>query len=331
MIYYFDVLFLWWEWLGVQEHYTKACWVLFLWSVSPPALCILTCCLFTCPPSTDAQLAATLTLQLLVQQLEWDLCILHRRAQVERSERTMHVRLLSDALIFLPQHREILLYSPLPVLWLSGCDSFWLLMQQQHAGNHSNTDACSLYGSLGSFWWNVHLILFIFWFLWFEVVCFLCDIFFPMFYLKHVLSFWIEFIFFFPSLFILIGVSISQLSILDHFTCAIVSQDLCMGLLWWFPCDEYVCVCLSVCGCVQGSSCMMDEAGTFLVMYSQFCCSVVENEKHPPASTGTTLYSPPPPPPSVSQQAEWILMEPVYHASVFPVVYQQPVPFLASL
>lgn len=92
-----------------------------------------------------------------------------------------------------------------------------------------------------------------------------------------------------------------------------------------------VCVCLSVCGCVQGSSCMMDEAGTFLVMYSQFCCSVVENEKHPPASTGTTLYSPPPPPPSVSQQAEWILMEPVYHASVFPFVYQQPVPFLASL
>lgn len=70
---------------------------------------------------------------------------------MERSERTMHVRLLSDALIFLPQHREILLYSPLPVLWLSGCDSFWLLMQQQHAGNHSNTDACSLYGSLGSF------------------------------------------------------------------------------------------------------------------------------------------------------------------------------------
>lgn len=76
---------------------------------------------------------------------------------------------------------------------------------------------------------------------------------------------------------------------------------------------------------------MMDEAGTFLVMYSQFCCSVVENEKHPPASTGTTLYFPPPPPPSVSQQAEWILMEPVYHASVFPFVYQQPVPFLASL
>lgn len=243
----------------------------------------------------------------------------------------MHGRLLSDALIFLPQHREILLCSPLPVLWLSGCDSFWLLMQQQHAGNHSNTDACSLYGSLGSFWWNVHLILFIFWFLWFEVVCFLRDIF-PMFYLKHVLSFLIEFFFFSPSLFFFnwgFNQPVIHIGSLDLCHCKPgFVHGLTVVISLWRVC---VCVCLSVCGCVQGSSCMMDEAGTFLVMYSQFCCSVVENEKQPPASTGTTLYSPPPPPPSVSQQAEWILMEPVYHASVFPFVYQQPVSFLASL
>lgn len=116
-----------------------------------------------------------------------------------------------------------------------------------------------------------------------------------MFDLKHVMSFF--------SLFVLIGVSISQLSILDHLTCAIVSQDLCMGLLWWFPCGAYACVCF-MCGCVQGSSCMMDEAGTFLVMYFQFCCSVVENEKQPPASTGTTYT--PSATSTFSQSASWM-------------------------
>lgn len=49
------------------------------------------------------------------------MCSRHRRAREERSERMMHGRLLSDALIFFPSV-EILLCSPLPVLWLSGCD-----------------------------------------------------------------------------------------------------------------------------------------------------------------------------------------------------------------
>lgn len=82
----------------------------------------LSCCLFTFFLFfTDAQLVATLMLQLFPQRLEWCLCCRHRRARGEHSERMMHGRLLSDALIFFPRV-EILLRSPLPVLQLSGCD-----------------------------------------------------------------------------------------------------------------------------------------------------------------------------------------------------------------
>lgn len=105
---------------------------------------------------TDAQLVATLMLQLFPQRLEWCLCCRHRRARGEHSERMMHGRLLSDALIFFPRV-EILLRSPLPVLQLSGCDKLMAPGAQQHAGNHSNTDACSLHGSLDSSQRSVHL------------------------------------------------------------------------------------------------------------------------------------------------------------------------------
>lgn len=87
-----------------------------------------------------------------------------------------------------------------------------------------------------------------------------------------------EFLKQFLSLF-LIGVSISQLFILDLLTKAAVSHNLCMGLWWCFPCR--------VCGCVQVSSCMMDEAGwTIFLLCSYY--RMVENERQPPASTGTT-------------------------------------------
>lgn len=75
--------------------------------------------------STDAQLVATLTLQLFFppSRNNWnDVCVCrHRRAREERGERMMHGRLLSDALVFFPRV-EILLCSPLPVPRLSGCD-----------------------------------------------------------------------------------------------------------------------------------------------------------------------------------------------------------------
>lgn len=103
--------------IGGARTLHKACWLLFLCGI----VFTLSCCLFTFFFSTDVQLAATLILQLFPQQLEWCLCSRHRRAREERSERIMHGRLLSDALIFFPSV-EILLCSPLPVLWLSGCD-----------------------------------------------------------------------------------------------------------------------------------------------------------------------------------------------------------------
>lgn len=101
-------LFLWWGWLGVQEHYIRhagyfsAAFYFSHWAVASSPFFFWFVCFFP----TDAQLVATLMLQLFLQQLEWCLCSRHRRAREERSERMMHGRLLSDALIFLPRVRN---------------------------------------------------------------------------------------------------------------------------------------------------------------------------------------------------------------------------------
>lgn len=121
---------------------------------------------------------------------------------------------------------------------------------------------------------------------------------------------------FFSLLFGLIGVSISQLFMLDLFDPSRCKPGFLHGLTVVI---SLVCVCVGGCVCESVPAWWMRLAGPFLfvvlALYSQFCCSVVENDRRPPASTGTT-HSPLPRPPSVNQQAEWILMEPMYPASV---------------
>lgn len=77
------------------------------------------------------------------------------------------------------------------------------------------------------------------------------------------------------------------------------------------------CVCVG--GCVRVSSCMMDEAGWTL--FSSVLSVLLQCGREWKTATCIHWYNilPPPPPPSVNQQAEWILMEPIYPASVLPL------------
>lgn len=122
--------------------------------VSPPTLtyCLFTCFLFYFFFPTDAQLVATLILQFLTIGM---MCVSLAPGGTQRKDDAWQIAVKRP--YFLSRSVEILLvFPPLPVLWLSGCDSLLVLMQEQHAGNHSNTDACSPSGSLDPFQSTVH-------------------------------------------------------------------------------------------------------------------------------------------------------------------------------
>lgn len=95
---------------------------------------------------TDVQIVATLIIPTFFCTV-WNVCVDgtggHWR---EPSARMMHGRLLSDTLIFLPSP-DILLCSPLTVLWLSSCDKL-MAPGVTTACWESQQHACSLHGSL---------------------------------------------------------------------------------------------------------------------------------------------------------------------------------------
>lgn len=123
------------------------------------------------------------------------------------------------------------------------------------------------------------------------------------------------------SSFVLIRVSISQSSILDLLTHATVSQDLCMGLLGWFL---LWCVCVGVCGQLLHDGWSWPNLFCLFVCFSSVLSVLLQCGREWKTATCIHWYNtlPPKPPPSVNQQAEWILMEPIYPASVLPPCVQ---------